>query len=103
MTFFIFGDITMTESGTKNPAADWLSQVSWNEVSRIGIILSEFSNFAQSFQENLALWKKYYDLLDPIHSPLPKPWNTILTSFQKLIVIKMIRPDVVPIMVRIIL
>jgi len=99
ISFFIFGDITMTESVIKNPAIDWLPQKSWNEVSRITVILPEFSDFARSFQENLSLWKEYYDLLDPKDLPLPQPWEIILTPFQKLIVIRMIKPDSVPIMV----
>lgn len=99
ISFLISGDITMTESAIKNPAVDWLPQISWNEISRIAVILPEFSDFAQSFQENLPLWKNYYDLMDPIESPLPQPWETVLTPFQKLIVMRIIRPDTVPIMV----
>lgn len=99
MSFFVTGGFAVGEPPAKNPAADWLPEKSWGEMSRITDAVPIFAAFARSFRENLTSWKAYYDLLDPIDSPLPHPWETTLTPFQKLIVARMIRPDTVPIMV----
>lgn len=99
MSFFVSGGLTMIESVMKNPAADWLSEKSWSQISKICRVSPVFANFTQSFQNNLLSWKKYYDLLDPLTSTLPQPWEANLTPFQKLIIARIIRPDIVPIMV----
>ncbi|XP_011705543.1 PREDICTED: dynein heavy chain 12, axonemal-like [Wasmannia auropunctata] len=99
MSFFISGGFALREPVAKNPASDWLPEKSWGEVSRIGKILPAFAGFMQSFRDNLLSWKEYYDVLDPINLLLPQPWETTLTSFQKLLIAKMIKSDSVPIMI----
>lgn len=99
MSFFISGGFALSEPITKNPTIDWLPEKSWIEISKISSVLPIFTNFMQSILENLLSWKEYYDTLDPINLFLPQPWETKLTPFQKLIVIRMIRPDIIPIMV----
>jgi len=42
-------------------------------------------------------WKKYYDSVEPQNEKLPGNWNDKLRSFQKMIVLRCLRPDkVVP-------
>ena len=38
-------------------------------------------------------WKDYYDDREPHKAPLPAPWNDKLTDFQKMIVLRCLRPD----------
>lgn len=99
MAFFVSGGFALGEPAMKNPAADWLPEKSWSEMTRAADALPVFANFTRSLRDNLSSWKEYYDLQDPMDSPLPQPWETNLTPFQKLIVARMIRPDTVPIMV----
>lgn len=99
MSFLITGGFAVGELTVKNPAADWLPEKSWTEIFRIASASPDFADFMQSFQDDTLSWKKYYDLLDPVDASLPQPWETNLKSFQKLIVARVIRPDIVPIKV----
>lgn len=98
ITFFLSGGVALATI-PDNPAPAWLPDKSWAEICRSNV-LSSFAKFQQSFLDDLHDWKKYYDLLNPEDSPLPHPWETVLTPFQKLIVTRIIRTDKVMIMVR---
>lgn len=47
----------------------------------------------ESFSANLGRWKDFYDLMNPQNAALPEPWDANLTTFQKLIVMRIIRAD----------
>nr|XP_050853938.1 dynein axonemal heavy chain 12-like isoform X4 [Vespula vulgaris] len=96
--FFLSGGMAL-KTITKNPAPDWLPDKSWNEIDRVDA-LSNFTEFPKSFTNNLMKWKTYYDLLNPEKAPLPEPWENTLTPFQKLIVMRMIRPDKIVVAIR---
>jgi len=38
-------------------------------------------------------WKKYYDSLQPHVEPMPGEWDTKLSIFQKILVLRCLRPD----------
>ena len=46
-----------------------------------------------SIAVNNVSWKKIYDSLEPDHSPLPEPWRSDLSSLQKIVTLRMLRPD----------
>ncbi|KAK2581073.1 hypothetical protein KPH14_006115 [Odynerus spinipes] len=90
LLFFLSGGMALGEI-KKNPA-NWLPDTSWAEISRVNTLIS-FFNFLENFTENLDEWRRYYDLINPETASIPEPWESNLTAFQKLIVIRMIRPD----------
>ena len=45
------------------------------------------------FRDNLAEWRSYYDDVAPHEADLPQAWNMRLNDFQKMIVLRCIRPD----------
>ncbi|KAG7205246.1 hypothetical protein KM043_018326 [Ampulex compressa] len=98
LMFFLTGGVGLA-TVAQNPATEWLPDTSWNEISRTRV-LPNFTDFAQSFAKNLDVWKAFYDLLNPENSSIPDPWEKTLTPFQKLIVMRMIRPDKVVIMIQ---
>ncbi|XP_019696725.1 dynein heavy chain 7, axonemal [Harpegnathos saltator] len=100
MSFFITGGFAVGEPTVKNPATDWLPEKSWDEISRLTSASPVFADFIRSFQDDLPAWKNFYDLLDPVGASLPQPWETKLTPFQKLIIARVIRPDIVPIKIQ---
>lgn len=43
--------------------------------------------------DNLDQWKEYYDSNTPETSELPVPWNTNLSQFQKIVILRCFRSD----------
>ena len=43
--------------------------------------------------KNVDTWSKYYNSKEPHNEELPSPWNNDLNDFQKMIVLRVIRPD----------
>ncbi|KAG8227082.1 hypothetical protein J437_LFUL007419 [Ladona fulva] len=85
--------------GLDNPhpnPAEWLPKKSWDELCRLSN-LNNFKGLKQDFCDNIRAWKQYYDKTQPQHEELPGPWKSSLSSFQKLIILRCLRPDkVVP-------
>ena len=46
-----------------------------------------------SLAVNNVSWRKIYDSLEPDHAPLPEPWRSDLSSIQKIVMLRMLRPD----------
>ena len=51
------------------------------------------AGFLSKFASSLSDWRSYYDDKEPHLAPLPSPWNGKLNEFQKLIVLRCLRPD----------
>ena len=55
--------------------------------------------FRQHFTAHIEDWKGYYDDREPHRALVPAPWSEKLTEFQKMIILRCLRPDkVVPLM-----
>lgn len=50
-------------------------------------------NVRSHFRDNLGEWRAYYDDIAPHESDLPQAYNERLNDFQKMIVLRCIRPD----------
>jgi dynein heavy chain, axonemal len=55
--------------------------------------------FRESFESNITVFKSIYDAKDPMTVELPAPWNEKLNQFQKMTVVRVVRPDKVVLMV----
>ena len=89
--FFLTGGVGL-ENNVKNPAPEWLTDKGWDEICRMSD-LSGFGGFRKSFQANITDWKRYYDAKEPQKIKLPEPWHSKLSDFQKMTVLRCIRPD----------
>ncbi|KAJ8047551.1 Dynein heavy chain 3, axonemal [Holothuria leucospilota] len=89
--FLLTGGIAL-ENPFPNPAPEWLPDKSWAEIVRVSE-LEAFDDFLLNFKNNLEDWKKLYDSSNPHEIPIPEPWQITLNSFQKLIILRIIRPD----------
>lgn len=49
--------------------------------------------FGKSFAANPQNWKHVFDSEQPYRQTIPKEWNEKLTIFQKLVLIRLFRPD----------
>uniref|UniRef100_A0A3B4YVU2 Dynein axonemal heavy chain 7 n=1 Tax=Seriola lalandi dorsalis TaxID=1841481 RepID=A0A3B4YVU2_SERLL len=81
--------------GLDNPHSNpctWLPKKSWDEICR----LDEMECF-KGLRRNMAHlrneWKKVYDSPSPHQTPFPDEWQDKLSQFQKMLVIRCLRPD----------
>ncbi|CAB0032367.1 unnamed protein product [Trichogramma brassicae] len=95
MGFFLTGGIVLQPTTSEaNPCSHWLSDKAWDEIRRAPNLPS-FKNFTDEFinPAKAQKWQAFYDSTNPEKELLPVPWQNDLTEFQKLIVMRMIRPD----------
>lgn len=91
--FLLTGGVGL-ENTLKNPASSWLPEKSWDELCRMVQVTPVFKNFLDKFKGgHLKHWKQLYNHVEPHTQKLPKPWHKELTEFQKMMVIRCIRPD----------
>ncbi|KAM9385734.1 dynein axonemal heavy chain 7 [Pholidichthys leucotaenia] len=81
--------------GLDNPHPNpftWLPKKSWDEICRLGEMES-FKGLHRGMNEHRNDWKQVYDSPNPHQSPFPKKWQEKLSQFQKMLVIRCLRPD----------
>lgn len=75
-----------------NPAPAWFPDAKWGEITRV-CEMESFAGLEVSFKDNLEAWKALYDSATPYSDPLPEPWEEKMTGLQKLIALRLVRPD----------
>ena len=90
--FFLTGGVGIDSNIPANPAPSWLQEKSWTEIYRLSN-LPAYGNFWQDFRSNLDGWKSVYDSATPYKTTYPSNWDYRLTTWQKLLVLRCLRPD----------
>eukprot|EP00304_Pavlova_gyrans_P012708 CAMPEP_0206041750 /NCGR_PEP_ID=MMETSP1466-20131121/6142_1 /ASSEMBLY_ACC=CAM_ASM_001126 /TAXON_ID=44452 /ORGANISM="Pavlova gyrans, Strain CCMP608" /LENGTH=4121 /DNA_ID=CAMNT_0053416453 /DNA_START=38 /DNA_END=12403 /DNA_ORIENTATION=- len=70
----------------------WLDDRTWSFLCAADDIPSLFG-LAEHVAANLGEWKKLYMAEAPHSAPLPEPWQGKLKPFQRLLVLKLLRPE----------
>ncbi|XP_024589402.1 dynein heavy chain 7, axonemal [Neophocaena asiaeorientalis asiaeorientalis] len=81
--------------GLDNPHANpctWLPQKSWDEICRLDE-LPAFKTIRREFMHLKDGWKKVYDSLEPHHEVFPDDWEGKASEFQRMLIIRCLRPD----------
>lgn len=91
LSFFLTGGVAL-ENQHANPAPEWISEKSWNEIVRADTAIAQLSGLHEHVAGNCEQWKKNYDLQNPEDAKFPSPYDEI-TDFVFLILLKAIRPD----------
>ncbi|XP_056144845.1 dynein axonemal heavy chain 7 [Lampris incognitus] len=81
--------------GLDNPHSNpctWLPKKSWDEICRLDEMES-FKDLRHDMARIRDEWKKVYDSPSPHHTPFPDDWHGKLGQFQKMLVIRCLRPD----------
>ena len=87
--FLLTGGVGLDNPHT-NPSA-WLPTKSWDEICRLDALHS-FKDIRKKFLGQKDQWKVVYDSVEPHHEKFPGEWNE-LKDFQRICVIRCIRPD----------
>ncbi|RKO94242.1 dynein heavy chain and region D6 of dynein motor-domain-containing protein [Blyttiomyces helicus] len=90
--FLLTGGVGVGEAQAANPDPSWISDKSWGEICRLSA-LTAFEKFDKLFCDNMSDWKHIFDNADPQEIGLPGRWKDSLNAFQKLLVLRCIRPD----------
>jgi dynein heavy chain len=92
--FFLTGALTISEGGPPNPAPEWLTDKSWNDLHNLEQ-QAGYEGITSDFATNVSAWAEYYESKSPHHAPLPGKWDEKLDRFGKMVVLRCLRPDVV--------
>ncbi|CAG9861035.1 unnamed protein product [Phyllotreta striolata] len=79
------------ENPAPNPCPDWLPDKSWEEMGKVES-LKAFQGFTKKFLLNVKDWKGIYDNFTETF-PIPSMWRKTITSFRRLILVRLLRPD----------
>ncbi|ESO02212.1 hypothetical protein HELRODRAFT_65497 [Helobdella robusta] len=92
-TFFLTGGVGFENKLEKPAAESWLSDKSWDELCRLSDLMPVFNNITNHFKENLKEWKNFCNEKFPQQVSMPEFSSTPLTEFQKMMVLRCLRPD----------
>eukprot|EP00930_Biecheleria_cincta_P014239 TRINITY_DN1233_c0_g1_i1.p1 TRINITY_DN1233_c0_g1~~TRINITY_DN1233_c0_g1_i1.p1 ORF type:complete len:4262 (-),score=887.85 TRINITY_DN1233_c0_g1_i1:333-13118(-) len=81
----------LVEKGPPIPD-DWVGAPRWNEILTLAT-LPAFPDFDNVFVKELVAMRRIYDSIEADKEELPEPWQSNLTSMQKLCFIRAIRID----------
>ncbi|CAK9804539.1 Dynein axonemal heavy chain 1 [Anthophora plagiata] len=75
-----------------NPAPEWITPRCWKEIQALEN-LPYFEKFVESFKQSMAQFKSVFDAQEAHLAPYPEPWESKLDDFQKMLILKCLRPD----------
>ncbi|KAE8741073.1 hypothetical protein FOCC_FOCC013411 [Frankliniella occidentalis] len=75
-----------------NPAPAWLSARAWAELLAMRR-LERLREFAESVPKDIDRYKAIFDSPQPHREPLSEPWQSRLDGFQRLLLLRALRPD----------
>lgn len=71
---------------------EWMPEEMWKRVAELEDI-EEFKDISKDILEHEEDWRSFYNAMDPKNIELPFPWFGKTNRFEKLILIKILRPD----------
>lgn len=78
----------------ENPNVHILSSLGWELAYFLEITLPDkFTELTSHIEENMAAWEEFAASNDPQLEPLPEPWNGKLDNFERLLILKVFRPE----------
>ena len=75
------------------PDKAWITERMWAELSTLTSISSALGSLAVNVAKNPSEWQRIYDSNEPHNEPVPAPVGDALTPFQRLCLLRCLRPD----------
>jgi dynein heavy chain, axonemal len=76
-----------------NPAPNWLPTTAWDQICRADVDLPKFSGLRKSFEGQIKQWREVFDSSEPHRVKFPGGLDEQLNSFQRMILLRALRPD----------
>jgi len=70
-----------------------ITVLNWDLAYFIDLHFENFKGLCTSIKTKLSSWKEYSLCADPLKEKLPEEWNDKLDPFEKMIIIKIFRPE----------
>eukprot|EP00919_Chromeraceae_sp_WS-2016_P072391 GHVR01171232.1.p1 GENE.GHVR01171232.1~~GHVR01171232.1.p1 ORF type:complete len:2780 (-),score=639.98 GHVR01171232.1:32-7840(-) len=90
--FFTKGNTNLDQVEKRPDSLLWFPEAGWKDLQLL-IRLPSFTDCRTHILSNIAEWKAWYDLEAPEAAEYPMNYSTILTQFQKLLIMRVFRPD----------
>ncbi|EQC40888.1 hypothetical protein SDRG_01953 [Saprolegnia diclina VS20] len=90
--FLISGSTPTKDTDSRNPSSDWIEDRAWSEFCCL-TTLPKFESLIACLVEETDAWRRIFDAVDPHLARLPSHFPFTLNTFQKLCVLRCIRPD----------
>ncbi|VFV23646.1 dynein heavy chain axonemal [Lynx pardinus] len=93
LDFFFKGNISLEKSHRKKPCA-WLSDQGWEDIMLLSEVFSDsFGNLPDDVEKHPSVWQEWYDLDSLEQFPFPLGYDSSITPFQKLLILRCFRVD----------
>ncbi|XP_060831781.1 dynein axonemal heavy chain 1-like [Bombus pascuorum] len=76
----------------ENPAPEWITPRCWKEIQALENLPS-FHTFVEFFEQSVTRFKTVFDAQEAHLAAYPEPWGSKLDDFQKMLLLKCLRPD----------
>ena len=90
--FLLTGGVSLGQQLPAKPNAPWLSEKSWAEICRMSD-LESMEGLHKDIKEKINEWKVIYDSPNPHKEKMPEPQESKLPKFEKLLILRALRPD----------
>ena len=88
--FLLTGGVGL-DNPHSNPSPEWLSTIAWDEICRANAML-RFEGLRTTFKDMADEWKLVFDSPEPHLEKFPNKFGELLT-FQRMIILRALRPD----------
>lgn len=93
-SFFLTGAVGKPDSWISMPTKyKWMNKITWENFCKLSEFKGPFDNIHITFESMGADWDRIYNSEDPLNEEFPQLLEKRLTYFEKLMVMKLVRPD----------
>jgi len=94
LRFLMTGGIGLEERMPEKPQVSWVTDKMWGELFRLNK-MAPYAGLVNDVGRDVAVWQEMYDSASPHDFQFPGKWQAALNPFQRLLVVRCIRPDAV--------
>lgn len=91
--FLLNGSVVLDRKDQmENPCPGWILDVNWDDVTELDK-LPGFHGITDSIEKIPKEWHEWYSTTEPETMTLPGEWQDVCNDFQRMLIIRSLRPD----------